>query len=154
MSVGWFATVAAADTYSTDERHIKTEWTDLTTDAQKEAVLTQAYNLIFYDEDYDVPTYANATAAQLEILSRANAEMAYFLLVHLAGMDKRKGLQAQATIESGLVKEKYDADYMQEPAIPAHVKNMLKSFSNLQPAYKGDLERDEDYSVDENILPF
>jgi hypothetical protein len=103
---GWVTNEAQANSYFTDERIITALWTALAA-AAKEAAIINSYNRIYYHRDYYgmLPTYATATAAQLERLYRANCEMAYYLLEHLEDEDSRKGLQAQAVVEAGIVKE-------------------------------------------------
>jgi hypothetical protein len=75
--------------------------------------------------------------------------MAYYLAGHLADEDRRKGLQAQAVTEAGIVKEKYDGAGLASIPIPGAVVDLLDEFEvGETPFYSVDIERDEDESVD------
>ena len=80
--------------------------------------MINAYNRIYYDSRYDVPTYAGATAAQLVILKKVNGEMAYYLAQHLDDEDRRMGLRNQGVIKAGIVKEDYKDDSIELPVPP------------------------------------
>ena len=97
MALQWdyFTGLADANLYFTEERLITSAW-DALTDANKQKVVHFAYNRMFYDPDYSLPTLAAATAAQLIILRKATGEMAYYVAQHLDDEDRRKGIQAQA----------------------------------------------------------
>lgn len=146
-AIGWMATIAEADSYFEDERLITTAWDALagSGDTQKSKVLTQAYNRIFYSGLFDVPAYADATAAELIILKKAQAEMAYYLAVHAADEDRRKGIQAQGVTEAGIVKEKYAEGKLSDIPIPPIVAGILEDFSTAgDEFYAQEVERDED----------
>jgi hypothetical protein len=148
MSLGWFTDLADAELYFTNERLVTTAWDDLT-NAQKSKDLIMSYNRIFYSGIFTVPTYAAATPAQLVVLKKANGEMAYYLAVHLADEDKRKGIQAQGTIHAGIVEESYSEDWLAKLPIPPFVEAILSGggFSSSVGFVIGDLGRNEDYSV-------
>ena len=153
MSIGWFNNLAGAEAYFTTDRLVTTAWDDLSTDALKTKAVIQGYNRIFYDPQYNVPTYAVATAAQLVILKKVNGEMAYYLAVHLAAEDQRKGLQAQAVTDAGIVKEKYNKDLLDELPVPAMVKALLDEFDLLgESMVLVEIDRDEDEDIDEDIV--
>lgn len=155
MAIGWFIDLAEAKTYFADERLDTVEWDDLATDAIKTVSIVQAYNRLYYDIRWTLPTYANATSAEREILKRANGEMAYYLALHLSDEDRRKGIQAQATIEAGVVKEKYDKDRLDEAPVPAVVIAMLAPWLTLLNEFGAvDLCRDEEESVNTKICDF
>lgn len=146
-AIGWFATIDEADSYFEDERLITTAWDALagSGDTQKSKVLTQAYNRIFYSNLFDVPAYADATAAELVILQKAQAEMAYYLAVHAADEDRRKGIQAQGVTEAGIVKEKYADGSLSDIPIPPIVSGILEDFStDGDEFYAQGVDRDED----------
>lgn len=153
MAVGWFANLAAAETYFTDERLVTTSW-DALTDAQKNKAIKNAYNRIYYDVRFSVPTYADATAAQLVILSKVNGEMAYYLAQHLEDEDRRQGLRAQGVIKAGIVKEEYKDDT--ELPIPPFIEAMLEDedFTTASAFGFVDIDRDEDESVDTKVDKF
>jgi len=144
-AIGWFPDLAAAKTYFTGERLITTAWDALATDALKTVAITMAYNRIYYSNLFSVPTYATATAAQLVILQKANAEMAYYLAQHLDDEDRRKGLQAQAVTAAGIVKENYKDSELSKIPIPPIVAGILDDFSAAaHDFYVSPVDRDED----------
>ena len=155
MAFGWFADLAAADVYfSGDNRKLQSTAWDALSNAEKQSAVVMGYNRIYYDDSYSVPTYAAATAAQLDILSKINGELAYYLALHIADEDRRKGIQAQGVIEAGVVKEVYYADFLHQNPLPATVVAWLKQFKSAKPFYMADIDRDEDESVDTNVTGF
>lgn len=151
---GW-STPAQADLYFTDERQITALWDALAdADAQNKALNT-AYNRIYYSKEFDVPAKGAETAAQLIILIKAQSEMAYYILMHLEGEDRRKGLQIQAVTDAGIVKESYDKDKAGEVPIPPIVKELLADFDKFtSPFYAINIDRDENESVSEDVTEF
>lgn len=144
-AIGWFDALATAESYFTSERLETAAWDGLTTDAKKTKALTQAYNRIFYSNLFDVPAYADATAAELVILKKAQAEMAYYLAVHAADEDRRKGIQAQGVVEAGIVKEKYAEGSLADIPIPPIVAGILEDFAvDSDEFYAQEVDRDED----------
>ncbi len=154
MSLGWFDDLAEAKSYFTDERLITTAWDALSDDAAKTKAVKNAYNRIYYSPKYDVPTYAEASAAQLAILKKVNGEMAYYLAQHLEDEDRRKGLQAQAVIKAGIVKEDYNKDDLMSLPVPPFVDALLKGFKTAKTFGMVDIDRDEDESVDTEVDEF
>lgn len=146
-AIGWFATVAEADAYFEDERLITTAWDALngSGDTKKSKVLTQAYNRLYYSGLYELPTEAEATATQLVILKKAQAEMAYYLAQHAADEDRRKGIQTQGVTVAGIVKEDYRGVDLDKIPIPPIVAGILEDFSTAgDEFYVAKVERDED----------
>jgi len=136
-----------ADTYF-DTRLAADAWNDIVDDSThstKTAALTTAYDRLFYSNLFTLPTLALATAAQLVILTKAQCEMALYMLIHLEDEDRRKGLQAQGVTQAGIVKESYkDADLMKLP-IPQFVAAILEDFSTAgHEIYVSAVDRDED----------
>lgn len=158
MSVGWFDDLDDAKAYFTTERLITVAWDALVTlgDPTATKAVVNAYNRIFYDPRYNVPTYALATAAQLVILKKVNGEMAYYLAQHLDDEDRRKGLQAQAVIEAGIVQEVYDKDMLGDLPVPPFVDALLEAEGFVTEKAFGivDTDRDEDESVDTKVDDF
>lgn len=157
MAYGWFNTVADADVYFEEQRLDSEAWDDLDDSSphfQKQRALTQAYNRLRACPDWILPTYAGASASQLAILQPANAEMAYYLAVHLSDEDRRKGLHAQGVIEAGVVKEKYTENLLEQTPIPSIVKDLLTPFLAIPPAEFGivDVGRDENERVDHDPI--
>ena len=152
MAIGWLDDLESANDYFDEERFTTDLWDRLSDDKKKTSVITNAYNRLYYDPDYNLPTYATATAAQLIILRKANCEMAYYLIVHLSAEDRRQGLQAQNVIEAGIVEEKYEGS---EVAIPPLVKKWLKPWKAIE-THAGilNLARDEEESVDTKVHDF
>ena len=150
----WFLNLADAEAYFTDERLGTDVWDELT-DTEKPKVVVQAYNRIYYDIRWTLPTSLGATADELVILRKINGEMAYYLALHLADEDRRKGIQAQATIEAGIVKEKYDIGRLDEAPVPAVVIAMLAPWLTLPTMFGAvDLARDEEESVNTKVNIF
>lgn len=153
MAWDYFLNQADADAYFTVERLVTTLW-DAAAPAIKEKAVNHGYNRMFYDPDYNLPTLAAATAAELVVLRKATGEMAYYLLLNLADEDSRKGIQAQGTIEAGIVKEVYWEEMLTTLPIPPPVIALLDAFKDMQVVRKTDIDRDENESVDENVTDF
>ena len=156
MSLGWFDDLDDAKDYFIIERLVETAWNALTLDPAKTKAVINAYNRIYHDPRYDVPTYAAATPAQLVVLRIVNGEMAYYLAQHLEDEDRRKGLQAQAVIEAGIVEEKYDKDKLYDLPVPPIVDALLEEEGFVVEKAFGiiDVDRDEDESVDTKVDKF
>lgn len=152
MALGWFDDLADANAYFTgDDRALSAEsWTALT-NAQKQSAVVMGYNRVYYDPDYDVPTYADASATELVVLKKINGELAYYLALHVADEDRRKGIQAQGVIEAGVVKETYYENFLHQNPLPAVVVAWLKPFKSGKHFFAADIDRDEDYSVDDDV---
>jgi len=151
--LGW-ATLIEAESYFTNERLHKSHWTALADDDEKNTALNMAYNRIHYCADYATPAAGVETAAQLIILIKAQAEMAYYIALHLEDEDRRKGLQVQAVIVAGIVKETYDRDKLNEIPIPPAVDALLDDFKTAEAMAIIDIDRDEDESVDTEVDEF
>ena len=156
MSLGWFLDLTDAKNYFINERLVETAWNALSTDALKTKAVKNAYNRIYHDPRYDVPTYAAATAAQLVVLKIVNGEMAYYLAQHLEDEDRRMGLESQHVTDAGIVKEKYDKDKLNDLPVPPIVNALLEAEGFVTEKAFGmvDLARDETKSVDEKIDDF
>ena len=155
MSVGWFLDLTDAKAYFTNERLVETAWNALSTDALKTKAVKNAYNRIYHDSRYDVPTYAAATAAQLVVLKIVNGEMAYYLAQHLEDEDRRMGLRSQGVIKAGIVKEDYKDNSIELP-VPPLIDALLEDegFTTEKAFGMVDVDRDEEKSVDEKIDEF
>ena len=149
MSIGWFVDLDGARTYFEDERLETEAWDDLfASDGILETkVLIQAYNRIYYDPRWSLPTYAEASALILSELSKANAEMAYYLAEHLEDEDRRKGLQAQGVITAGVVKEQYSEKHLMDLPVPPFVIAILKPWSTERFAGVLEISRDDDEGI-------
>lgn len=157
--IGYFTDLAEADTYFEDERLESDCWDGFylldSGGLYNGKALLQAYNRIFYHPDYDLPTPALATAAELVILKKAQAEMAYYLCVHLSDEDRRKGLQAQAVVKAGIVKEDYLETMLLDVPLPAPVVAFLAPWFEAQHVIlPSDIERDEDQSAKKKVHHF
>ena len=149
MAVGWMTNVAEADTYFTT-RLESAPWTALTT-SDKTAALTTAYDRLRYCDEFSIPT--SPTAAQLAQLKDAQCEVAIYMAIHLGDEDRRKGLQAQGVVGAGVVKETYDKDWLNNLPIPQIVYHILDEFRKYKsPLYMVGVDRDEDKSVDEDVV--
>jgi len=150
---GW-ATLAEAESYFDEERLRKPHWTGLTDDDEKNMALNMAYNRIYYCTDYATPEAGDEADPEKIVLIKAQSEMAYYIALHLADEDRRKGIQAQAVIHAGIVKEIYDKDKLKEISIPAVVDALLEPFKTEEAMAMVDIERDEDESVDTKVDEF
>ena len=158
MPVGYFLDVSEANDYFDLER-LETEcWDGLGSGSgipYKDKLLLNAYNRIYYDPRWQLPTYADASAAELVILKKAQAEEAYYLCVHLEDEDRRKGLEAQGVIEAGIVKEKYDPKRLDDLPVPAFVQGLLYPWLIDYDEFGiVDLGRDEEESVHTKVTNF
>jgi hypothetical protein len=157
MPIGWFVDVPEADDYFLNERLETEAWDDLgplaSADLYKIKALMHAYNRLFYSPSFSLPLYADATAAQLIILQKAQAEMAYYLAVHVwqGDEDRRKGIQAQGVIRAGIVQEDYLEAMMLEVPIPAPVWDLLAPWSTDHAVYPFNLERREAGDIADKI---
>jgi len=157
MAVGWCDDLTDAEDYFTLERFDTECWDDLGSGSAgglKEKALLMAYNRLYNDPRWELPTYAEASAADLVRLRVANCEMAYYLACHLADEDRRKGIQAQGVIEAGVVKEKYSEGWLEKSAVPPFVINTLAPWLIGKTFGAIDLDRDEDESVDTKVHDF
>ncbi len=151
--LGW-SSLIEAEAYFANERYETALWDAAAlTDDLKNKTLNMAYNRIYYHPDYSVPVAGDETAIQKVKLIIIQCEMAYYFLVHLEAEDQRKGLQAQAVTDAGIVKEKYREDLLNEVPIPAVVEALLDEFDEL-----GDtmvmipIARDEDEDLDTDVV--
>jgi hypothetical protein len=154
MSVGWLDDLAEAETYYEDERLETAAWDALIITSggkdEKTAVLKMAYNRIRRCRDFEIPASPDAT--QLALLKEAQLETAYYLALHLADEDRRKGIQAQAVTAAGVVKEGYAESRLSKVPLPPVVYEILDAFAKYDtPFFAVDIDRDEDYSVDEDV---
>lgn len=155
--IGYFPTAADADLYFATKRLETAFWTALSVTSaknEKEAVLWQAYNRIKNSRRFvGLPAFAAASAAQLEKLQMAQAEMAYYLAEHLADEDTRKGLHAQGVVGANAVGETYDKANLSEIPFPPVVLDLLADWAadSDTPVHVVDIDRDENYSVDEDV---
>lgn len=156
MSIGWFANLTQARNYFDTERLETDAWDALFTTAgtDEEKVLINAYNRIYYDSRWSLPTYAEASAAALVELQKANAEMAYYLAIHLADEDRRKGLQAQGVVKAGIVEEDYSTNNLMDLPVPPFVLAILEPWKTARAFGAVDLARDEDESANTKVHDF
>ena len=157
MSIGYFATLVEANTYFEDERLETDAWDDLeelSGDTLKTKVLKNGYNRIYYDPRWSLPTYAEASSVALVELHKANAEMAYYLCLHLADEDRRKGLQAQGVTGAGIVKEQYSEKMLMELPVPPFVIAILKPWATGKSFAAVNVARDDDESVTTKVHDF
>ena len=156
MSIGWFDDLDDAKAYFTVERLVTTAWDALVVlgDPTATKAVINAYNRIYHDPRYSVPTYIDATAAQLVILKIVNGEMAYYLAQHLEDEDRRQGLRAQGVTKAGIVQEEYK-DLLELP-VPPFVDALLDAEGFVIAKVFGmvNVDRDEDESVDEKVDDF
>ena len=98
---GWFTNNAEADTYFTT-RFPSTNWDAISgDDTKKTAVLTTAKNHIIDSQLFSIPSTAD------DIVKRANAEQAYFLLTAGDALDQRGSIISQGVKSSSVVGESY-----------------------------------------------
>jgi len=145
MPPGWLVNLAEGAAYFTAERLETEAWDNLPGAVEQTKVLTQAYNRILYDDRFNIP--AVPTPADLVILKKAQCEMAYYLCIHIADEDRRKGIQVQGTIQAGIVKETYDREMLEKLPVPPFVLVLLAPFAIAAHLLITDIDRDEDKAV-------
>ncbi|MCK9598411.1 MAG: hypothetical protein WC583_02765 [Candidatus Omnitrophota bacterium] len=158
MSIGYFADLDDAEDYFDIERLETSAWDDLVEDSathQKQKVIVNAYNRLYYDPRWDLPTHADASAVELIKLRKANAEMAYYLAQHLDAEDHRKGIQAQGVVSAGVVKETYSEAMLKDLPIPPFVEALLEPWLDTS-GYVGvsNIARDDEYSARKKVHDF
>ena len=157
MSIGYLGDLAEGDALIAAERLDYEAWSDIAVDARREACLLQAFNRIYYSREFVLPTLLEATVAELPVLKRAQCEMAYYLAIHASDEDRRKGIQAQAVKEAGIVKELYDEPRLYDTPIPPFVRDLLCAYlAGVIGVEFGmvDLARDENESVNTKVDEF
>lgn len=152
--IGWFDTVDQANTYFDTERSDTRCWDEIIAESANigDNVLRHAYNRLYYSPRYDLPTKAEATADELVILRKAQAEMAYYLACHIIDEDRRMGLQAQHVKKAGIVKEDYREATMNKAPIPGVVDDLLSAWKKAKHLHVTDIDRDEDQCVDGDVV--
>ena len=147
MAIGWLISIDSANQYFVYERLRRNWWDALeeSGDAKKTAALTQAFNRLYYGNEFVLPTYADASVDQLIVLRKVNCEMAYYLAQHLNDEDRRKNIQAQGVRVSGIVKETYAEDMLKNTPVPPFVRDMLiaAGFKKVKLFKIVEIERDE-----------
>jgi len=153
LELGW-SSLAKAELYFTNERLETDSWDDLSSDDKKNTALNMAYNRIYYCPDYSVPVAGSETATQKTKLIKVQCEMAYYLALHLADEDRRKGLQAQGVVEAGIVKEAYSKSDLMELPIPPFIDAILddEGYKTKKAFSMVDIDRDEDEKVSKDVV--
>lgn len=149
--IGW-STLVEAEAYFANSRLETSEWDLLGTDDKKNKSLNTSYNRIIYAKQFSIP--AAPTAAQLVILKIAQQEMGYYIALHLADEDRRKGLQAQGVIKAGIIKEEYFTEWLDKLPFPPIVIAILDPFLDEKEFYAMEIDRDETKAVGENVTDF
>jgi hypothetical protein len=147
MSIGYINSIEEAENYFAEERLASTCWDDYTEsgDARKIAVLTQAYNRMYYSGIWELPVLEDVESEEyLKKLEMAQLEIAYYFCCHLEDEDRRKGLQAQGVKKAGIVKEHYTEKLLNELPFPSIVYKLLSAWEKKKGVYCLDLTRDED----------
>lgn len=123
--IGWITGgIAEADSIMTLRLENADWFVSGMTTARKTAALTTAQKRIVYSGLFGLEMTTPAT----DTLKEAQCELAYYLILHLAAEDRRKGLQAQGVTAAGIVQESYRDDAGETPAFPATVLRMLKPY--------------------------
>lgn len=145
MAIGWLPNLASGTTYFQTERLYFTFWTNLADDAARTRSIIQAYNRLYYGNEFVLPTYAEASADERIVLRKANCEMAYYIAQHLSDEDRRKNIQAQGVTRAGIVKESYSEEMLKNTPVPPFVRDMLiaAGFKKTKLFKVVALERDE-----------
>jgi hypothetical protein len=160
MAIGWILDLSSAEDYFEDERLETAAWDAVravdSAGIKVEKALLNAFNRIYYDSAYPLlpDGYATASAAQRVVLRKAQCEMAYYLCIHLADEDRRKGLQAQGVIKAGIVQEDYYADWLAKLPVPPFVDSLLAEFKDTHHIFAANIERDENRSAKEKVHDF
>jgi hypothetical protein len=152
--IGWINDIASAEQYFLTHRLETTAWDALTVVSggkdEKTAVLNMAYDRLRFCKDFDIPT--SPSVAELERLAMAQEETAYYLAMHLADEDRRKGLQAQGVTVAGIVKEDYRGADLSKLPLPPIVYDLLEEMLYVEtPFFITELRRNEDKLANESV---
>lgn len=137
--IGWVSKTDADAFFVT--RYGCSAWATLIA-ADSTALLTTAWMRILYDPRWTIP--ASPSADEKAKLAYAQELTAWYMYTHLEDEDRRKGLQAQAVVQAGIVKEVYDASRLDEIPLPAGALGVLEEyFLETKSAYVLDIDRKE-----------
>jgi len=152
MAIGWLANLAAAESYFSNHRLETTAWDAMTVTSSKNkktAVLMMAYDRLRFCRDFTIP--AAPTATQSEKLQMAQCETAYYLALHLADEDVRKGLHAQGVIVANVIKEMSSGEQLRKLPLPPIVYELMDEFLTEETHfYALPLGRDENKGLTED----
>lgn len=146
--IGWVdpadATIFFASLYGT------TDWTALVAAGNDTKLLTRAWLRILYDPRWTIPSTPDA--ATKAKLAYAQELTAWYMYIHVNDEDRRKGLQAQAVVQAGIVQETYDKDKLNQiPLPPEALAILLKLFKATKPFYATDIDRREPVGADQDV---
>jgi len=145
--IGWVEQTAAATFFTT--RYGCSAWASLIS-ADQVSLLTTAWNRILHDSRWVVP--ASPSAVEKANLAYAQELTAWYMYTHLKDEDRRKGLQAQGVIATGLVKETYDKDMLETIPMPQEAVDVLvAAFVTHKPFYAIDVDRREPVGADQDV---
>ena len=145
--IGWTSSVNANSFFTT--RYGAGAWASLTV-AEQTALLTTAWNRILYDPRWSIP--ASPDAATKAKLAYAQEETAWYMYTHIEDEDRRKGLQAQAVTQAGIVQESYDKDKLNEIPLPPEALAVLnKLFKAAKPFFAIDIDRREPVGANQDV---
>jgi hypothetical protein len=145
--IGWVEQTAAATFFTT--RYGCSAWATIISDDQI-SLLTTAWNRILHDPRWTIP--ASPGAAEKAKLAYAQELTAWYMHTHIEDEDRRKGLQAQGVIQSGLVQETYDRDRLDIIPLPAEALAVLNElFNDAKPFYAIDVDRREPVGANQDV---
>jgi hypothetical protein len=148
MAIGWLANNAEADGIIA-KRPSSAAW-DAAASAQQDKALWWAFYRLIDDPAYNLSDTTPATAA----LKRAQCELAYYLLKHLAAEDHRLGIQAQSVTQAGIVQETYDGTKLPIPATVAAILEKAGAAASKQSIFVAAIGRDDAKDQDEKITEY
>lgn len=134
-----WVTEAEADSYMESRIGAEDYWDD--GDVKNHASLITAYKELNNTNKFTFPTTATA------IMKDAQCEYALYLLIHEPDRSIREGLQTQAVVEAGIVKEKYNRAGT-TVHFPPLIESMLADYKTEKPFFIFDVERDEEQETD------
>jgi hypothetical protein len=145
--IGWVSKTDADAFFVT--RYGCSAWATLIA-ADSTALLTTAWNRILHDPRWTIPAVPDA-ASKLK-LAYAQELTAWYMYVHLQDEDRRKGLQAQAVTQAGLVQETYDKDRLDAIPLPAEAIGVLAElFDTHKPFFALDIDRREPVGANQDV---
>jgi hypothetical protein len=146
--IGWVDPTAAATFFASIGC---TDWAALVTAGDSDKLLTRAWYRILYDPRWTIP--AAPAAADKAKLAYAQEMTAWYMHIHVDDEDRRKGLQAQAVTQAGIVQETYDKDRAAEIPLPPEAIGILDSmFTTKKPFYVMDIDRREPVGADQDVI--
>ena len=133
-----WVTINEADSYFESRLGASLHWNSAT---EKETALITAYNQLKNNSEYSFPISIEQITDNMK---KAQCEQALFLIEFNSGIERRKSLQAQGVISSGVIGEQFDKDTLNKLPISSYAKIFLKLYITPGGFYGAKLSRNEE----------